>query len=82
LAALGMAERFHGFFDKEVRDDDGRYVPSFLADLDGVVFVDDRPEDMPVGAETVAVAPYLAENRFDRGLQPACERAGLVLAID
>jgi 3-deoxy-D-manno-octulosonate 8-phosphate phosphatase KdsC-like HAD superfamily phosphatase len=82
MAALSVDDRFHGFFDKDGRDDDGRYLTAFLPDLDGVVFVDDRPEDMPVGADVVAVAPYLAHNRFDRGLRPAWERAGLVLSID
>ena len=36
--------------------------------------VDDRPEDMPVGADVVAVAPYLVDNRHDRGLAPVADR--------
>jgi hypothetical protein len=82
MAALGVDDRFHGFFDKEGRDGDGRYVTGFLTDLDGVVFVDDRPEDLPLGADVVAVSPYLSHNRHDRGLRFAWERAGLDLAID
>ena len=82
MVALGVDARCHGFFDKDGRDRDGRFVPTFPVDLEHVVFVDDRPEDMPVGAEVIAVAPYLADNRFDRGLRPAWERAGLLVAID
>jgi hypothetical protein len=39
-----------------------------------VVFVDDRPEDMPVGADIIAVFPYLAMNPHDRGLSEAMRR--------
>jgi long-chain acyl-CoA synthetase len=46
----------------------------------GAVFVDDRPEDMPLGAEVVAVSPYIAANPHDRGLQPALARARVLLA--
>ena len=38
------------------------------------MFVDDRPEDMPLGADVVAVAPYLVDNRHDRGLAPVADR--------
>jgi long-chain acyl-CoA synthetase len=82
MAALDMDDRFDDFFDKDGRDGEGRYIPTFLANLADVVFVDDRPEDMPIGADVVAVAPYLADNRYDRGLRPAWERAGLILAFD
>jgi hypothetical protein len=40
------------------------------------VFVDDRPEDMPTGAEVVAVFPYLADNPHDRAL------AGVLAALE
>lgn len=73
-----VAGLFDGFHDKEGRDAAGRFVTHGLgADLDSVVFVDDRPEDMPVGAEVVAVAPYLVDNPHDRGLAAAANRAGL-----
>jgi hypothetical protein len=73
-----MSGLFDGFHDKEGRDPAGRFVTHGLAaDLDSVVFVDDRPEDMPVGAEVVAVAPYLVDNPHDRGLAAAADRAGL-----
>jgi len=74
----GVATLFHDFHDKADRDHDGRYVTDgFLPALDGVVFVDDRPEDMPVGADIIAVRPYLAGNPHDRGLAPVAARAGL-----
>jgi hypothetical protein len=72
-----VSEFFDGFHDKEGRDAAGRFVIHRLrADLDSLVFVDDRPEDMPVGAEVVAVAPYLVDNPYDRGLAPVAARAG------
>jgi phosphoglycolate phosphatase-like HAD superfamily hydrolase len=74
----GVAAFFSAFHDKEGRDDAGRYVTErFLATLDAVVFVDDRPEDLPAAADVVAVAPYLVDNPHDRGLAPARRRAGL-----
>jgi hypothetical protein len=74
----GLASYFSGFHDKEGRDDAGRFVTHrFLPTLDAVVFVDDRPEDLPAAAEVVAVAPYLVDNPHDQGLAPARRRAGL-----
>jgi long-chain acyl-CoA synthetase len=74
----GVAELFDGFHDKEGRDEDGRYLTAeFLADHAAVVFVDDRPEDMPIGADVIAVHPYLSNNPYDRGLSHAARRAGL-----
>jgi long-chain acyl-CoA synthetase len=75
----GVDTLFDGFHDKDVRDSDGRYIPSFLTDPLAAVFVDDRPEDMPVGAEVVTVSPYLSDTPWDRGLAPAATRAGLEL---
>jgi hypothetical protein len=77
----GMDVLVHGFHDKDVRDADGRYIPSFLAHPLGAVFVDDRPEDMPVGAEVVAVSPYLSDAPWDRGLAPVAARAGFALTV-
>jgi hypothetical protein len=74
----GVVAFFSHFHDKDGRDAAGRYLTDrFLDSLDAVVFVDDRPEDLPVAAEVVAVAPYLADNPHDRGLAPAERRAGL-----
>jgi 3-deoxy-D-manno-octulosonate 8-phosphate phosphatase KdsC-like HAD superfamily phosphatase len=68
------------FADKDGRDVDRRYLTDHLGIvLAEVVFVDDHPEDLPVGAEVVAVPPYLIENPRDRGLVPAALRAGLEL---
>ena len=74
----GVDMLFHDFHDKADRDHHGRYLTDgFLPALDGVVFIDDRPEDMPVGADIIAVRPYLTGNPHDRGLAPAAARAGL-----
>lgn len=74
----GIAAHFLAFHDKAGRDDIGRYVTDhFLDDHTRVVFVDDRPEDMPEGAEVIAVSPYLGRNPHDRGLTAALARARL-----
>jgi long-chain acyl-CoA synthetase len=75
--AMGVDHLFHDFHDKDGRDHHGRYVTHrFLESLDNVIFVDDRPEDMPRDAEVVAVRPYLAGNPHDRGLDVVLQRAG------
>jgi phosphoglycolate phosphatase-like HAD superfamily hydrolase len=72
----GIHGSFDAFHDKDGRDADGRYTTSHVcADLVHVVFVDDRPEDMPRDAEVIVVSPYLASNPHDRGLAPAAARA-------
>lgn len=74
----GVAHLVDAFHDKDGRDEAGRYVVHrFLRELAGVVFVDDRPEDMPVGAEVVSVSPYISPDPHDRGLRPALLRADL-----
>ena len=45
---------------------------------DTAVFLDDRPEDMPGGADVIAISPYLVDNCHDRGLAIAARRAGLI----
>jgi long-chain acyl-CoA synthetase len=74
-----VSDLFNGFYAKSSRDEDRRYVTSgFLAGLTGVVFVDDRPEDMPVGAEVITVRPYLAPNPHDRGLEACLQHPTLL----
>ena len=71
VGAVDLVDSFHG---KDERGADGRYVADHLAEDGGlVVFVDDRPEDLPLGARFVAVSPYLAHNPHDRGLARAME---------
>lgn len=66
----GIATLVDEFHAKEERDQHGRYLASRFAEVIGdVVFVDDRPEDMPVGATVVAVSPYLSHNPHDRALE-------------
>jgi phosphoglycolate phosphatase-like HAD superfamily hydrolase len=84
--ARARAERFGvdhlvtRFCEKDERDLDRRYATRHLGvDLEAAIFVDDRPEDMPVGAQVIAVAPYLVENPRDRGLAAASLRAGLTI---
>ena len=82
--ARARAERFGvdhlvaRFCEKDGRDGDRRYLTEHLGiDLGSTIFVDDRPEDMAVGAQVIGVAPYLVENPRDRGLAAAASRAGL-----
>jgi hypothetical protein len=71
-ASVGIDHLVDHYHDKDGRDSDGRYSTAHvLADLDCVVFVDDRPDDMPLGAAVIAVSPYLAPNPRDRGLDRA-----------
>jgi long-chain acyl-CoA synthetase len=64
----GVVALFDAFHPKDERDAEGRYRPAFIPGLDSAVFIDDRPEDMPVGAHVIAVSPYIAHNPHDRGL--------------
>ena len=74
----GIDGLFDGFHAKERRDADGRYVTGQLCTpLPSLLFIDDRPEDMPIDAEVVAVHPYIAPSPYDRGLYPLARRAGL-----
>lgn len=68
-AHCGITHLVHDFAEKDERDEHGRYRTDTL-DVAGAaaVFVDDRPEDMPVGADVRAVSPYLAPNPHDRVL--------------
>lgn len=78
----GVAGLFDAFHDKDGRDDLGRYrTDGFLAELIGVVFVDDRPEDLPHGADVIAISPYIAPNEHDRGLARVAERVGCSLEV-
>ena len=82
--ARSRAEQFcldghvSGYFPKEGRDAEGRYLTSHLpVDTGRAVFVDDRPEDLAGDLEVLAVSPYLAEDPHDHGLEAVALRAGL-----
>ena len=68
-----------GYFAKDGRDVDGRYLTAHLP-LDGrrAVFVDDRPEDLARDLDVLAVSPYLSDDPYDRGCEHVARRAGLV----
>ncbi len=75
-----LAASFHS---KDKRDAVGRYqIDHLFARNTSVVFVDDRPEDLPVGVDIIAVSPYLSADPYDRGLSPVAERAGIDLWSD
>ncbi len=82
--ARDRAEQFRvdhlvsGYFSKEGRDADGCYLTTLLPVCRGTaVFVDDRPEDLAAHLDVLAVSPYLADDRHDRGLEQVALRTGL-----
>lgn len=78
----GLAGFVTRYAAKEGRDSDGAYrVEALGRPLDQLVFVDDRPEDMPVGGNVIAVSPYLSHHPHDRGLRVAFELAGAGLTF-
>jgi long-chain acyl-CoA synthetase len=72
----GISHLCDDYAAKAARDGDGCFIPAFRDDIGAAVFVDDRPEDVPVGAHVVAMHPYIAHNPHDRGFA----RAGLIAA--
>lgn len=71
LGAVDLVDEFHG---KEERGADGRFLAGHLAPSGSrVVFVDDRPEDVPAGTPVLHVSPYLADNPHDTGLARALQ---------
>jgi long-chain acyl-CoA synthetase len=78
---FGVDHLVDGFFAKEGRDVDGRYVTAPLPLHDHhAVFVDDRPEDLArdLDVDVLAVSPYLSHDPHDHGLHHVARRAGLV----
>lgn len=75
LTEQGLAHLVDGFLSKGGRGDDGRYEWEGGPGSTSPVFVDDHPEDLPAGAEVIAVSPYIAPNPHDRGLAPAQARS-------
>jgi long-chain acyl-CoA synthetase len=75
-AQFGLDGLVDGYFAKDGRDADGRYLTAHLPLGTGrTVFVDDRPEDLADSFDVIAVSPYLVEDRFDRGLDVALAAA-------
>lgn len=75
---LGVEHFVDTFGSKDERDGAGRYVADHVIDAGTTVFVDDRPEDLPVGAMVMPVSPYLVHDPHDRGLSAAIRLAGIV----
>jgi hypothetical protein len=79
---FGVDGHVSAYFSKDGRDDGGNYRTGHLeVDVGTTVFVDDRPEDLAVDLDVVAVSPYLAPDPHDRGLVSAARRAGLHPAV-
>jgi long-chain acyl-CoA synthetase len=75
---FGLNHLVQAFRAKTGRDVDGKYTTCDVTEAGvAVIFVDDRPEDLPSGATVVPVSPYLIHNPHDRGLSDAARRAGV-----
>ena len=71
-AGVGVSDLVDAFHGKDERGPDGRYLADHVVGgASEVVFVDARPEDLPAGARSIAVSPYLAPDPHDRGLERA-----------
>lgn len=78
----GLGRFVTRYASKDGRDSNGAYqVDSLGRPLDQLVFVDDRPEDMPVGGNVIAVSPYISHHPHDKGLRAAFELAGVGLTF-
>lgn len=75
----GVLDLFDDFHEKAERGSDNRYLVDFLEDLSLVMFIDDRPEDLPQAANVIPVRPYLVDNPHDRGLQVCGDQCGIDL---
>ena len=76
---FGVDAHVSGYYAKDGRDADGRYVTGHLAlHADRAVFVDDRPEDLGLELDVITVSPYLSEDAHDRALEAVARRTGLV----
>ena len=75
---FGVDGYVSAYFSKAGRDDLGSYRTSHLTlDASRAVFVDDRPEDLAIDLDVLAVSPYLAPDPHDRGLASVARHAGL-----
>jgi len=75
----GLEGLFDGFYGKESRDGDRRWdTAHFEARHVPTLFVDDTPEDLPVGARIVPVAPFIGANPSDRWLVSILEEGSLL----
>jgi long-chain acyl-CoA synthetase len=80
-AHCGITGLVDHFGEKDGRDDSGAYRWSGVPLTGPVVFVDDRPEDLPADQRTIAVSPYLAPNPHDVVLLRLVAQLGLRPAV-
>ncbi len=73
--AHGIDDLVDACYDKGVRDGEGRYLTSHLVgEHRPHVCVDDQPDELPAGVESIGVSAYLAPDPHDRGLAALLER--------
>ena len=69
--AHGIETSFAAFYGKVERDDHRRYVTDHFAPAHlPLIFVDDAPQDIPLGATVIAVPQFIGGNPADSALVP------------
>lgn len=80
-AEHGIEHYFDGFYAKADRGPDGRYLTGHLApEHRPTLFVDDVPNDLPVGARVVAVPQFFGGSMGDRAILDVVGRLDAILA--
>jgi phosphoglycolate phosphatase-like HAD superfamily hydrolase len=76
-AAQGISHHFTAFYDKGMRDQTRRYTTAhFSREHRPHVFVDDAPDDLPLGADVIAVPQFIGGNSSDSALLMLLARWG------
>ncbi len=76
LSQFGIGHHFAGYYDKDVRGDDGRYLLDHIPLMHRPgTLVDDYPDDVPAVLRVIAVRQFLGGNPADDGLAHALEVA-------
>ena len=79
----GIAGYFDGYYAKQLRGADGRYVAGHFAPSHRPsLFVDDSPGEMPADSAVVRVPQFFGGNAADRALWDLAERLDLLLGGD
>lgn len=76
LTQFGLTDYVAGFYAKDRRGEDGRYLVSHLPPHHRPgTCVDDFPQDMPLDSRIVAVPQFFGGNPADNGLEEAINQA-------
>jgi long-chain acyl-CoA synthetase len=71
----GIGDLVSACYDKDARDESGRYVVTHLDhEHQPDVCVDDQPDELPLHVDRIAVTPYLAPDPHDQGFAALLQR--------